>query len=166
MSALLDPVASPKNVTETLAPGTCPNQRQFRQSVRLCEGLSSPGVNQFFGHDAAPLFHSALHGSQLHLAETARMLRLQLGHQRLAGSIRFGMQPDQHVAPNTLEGILAGPPVPGTSDPSRMSESDLTGDYIHGYTAAGNGFNSRDSAGLICLTTQPTVNSAIPSPDI
>ena len=118
--------ASPENVTETLAPEICPNQRHFRQHVRFCEGLSSPGVNQFFGHDAAPLSHPALQGSQLRLVKTVRMLRLQPDHQRLAGSIRFGLQPDQHVTPNAPEGILSGPPVPGASDTDRVSGPDLT----------------------------------------
>ena len=67
------PVASLRNVTETLAPGIHSNQRQFRQSIQFCVGRFSPGVNQLFGHDAAPLFQSALHGSQLCLAEAVRV---------------------------------------------------------------------------------------------
>ena len=100
------PVASPKNVTETLAPGIGPDQHQFRQSIWSRKGLFRPGVNQFFGHYAAPLLHPALHGSQLSCGETIWVFRLQSGHQRLAGGIRFGLQPDQHVAPNPFEGIL------------------------------------------------------------
>ncbi len=68
--------ASPENVTETLALGTCPNQRPFRQHVQFPERPSSSGINRSFDHDAAPLFYPALHGSQLRLAETIRMLRL------------------------------------------------------------------------------------------
>ena len=67
------PVASRENVTETLALGIRPNQRQFRQSIQFCVGFFSPGVNQLFGHDAAPLFQSALQGSQLCLGEAVRV---------------------------------------------------------------------------------------------
>ena len=40
------------------------------------------------------------------------MFRLQLSHQRLAGCIRLGLQPVQHIGPHAFEGILAGSPVP------------------------------------------------------
>ena len=69
---------------------------------------------------------NACRASSTRLAEAIRLFRLQPGHQRLAGGIRFGLQPDQHLTPNTLEGVLAGPPAPRTSDPGRVSRSDLT----------------------------------------
>ena len=67
------PVASPENVTETLAPGISSRQRHSRQSAGWRWCCSSPGVNQLLGHDAAPLFQPALHGSQLGLAEPVRV---------------------------------------------------------------------------------------------
>ncbi len=109
------PVASPKNVTETLALGIRSKQVQFRQSSwfrRACVGRS---INEIFGHDAPPIFHPALQGSQLRFGETVRVFRLQPCHQRLARGIRLCLQPPQHVAPNALEGVLARAPMPRTS---------------------------------------------------
>ena len=68
-----DPVASPENVTETLAPGIRYHQRHSRGAVGCRWCCSSPGVNQLLGHDATPLFQPALHGSQLGLAEPVRV---------------------------------------------------------------------------------------------
>ena len=59
------PVASPKNVTETLALGIRSGQRQHQQSTGCRRAGVGRSINEILGHDAAPLFHPALHGSQL-----------------------------------------------------------------------------------------------------
>ena len=100
------PVASLRNVTETLALGIRSNQRQLRQSSwfrRACVGRS---INEIFGHDAPPLFQPALQGSQLSLAELGWVFRLQSPHQLLARGIRFSLQPHQQSAHTPSKGSL------------------------------------------------------------
>ena len=72
-----------------------------------------------------PLFHPALHGSQLRRIETVRVFRFQPRHQCLTRRIRLDLQPHQHIDPNTLKGILTGPPVPRSSHFRRVGRADL-----------------------------------------
>ena len=60
------------------------------------------------------------------LVNRSGLFQLQPCHQRFTRGIRLGLQPHQHVAPNTFEGIPAGSPVPGTSHTGRVRRSDLT----------------------------------------
>ena len=94
------PVASLGNVTETLAPGIRSHQGHFRHCREFRHGLASRGVDQLFGHDAAPLLHPALQGPQLSPAEAIRFSLLQSAQQCHRAGVRVFLQPGQHVAPD------------------------------------------------------------------
>ena len=71
------PVASLRNVTETLALGIRSIQVQFRHSVELRRRCFRRCVDQIVRHDASPLLHPLPQRLQVLPTETIRFGRLQ-----------------------------------------------------------------------------------------
>ena len=104
---LAGPVASLRIVTGKSALGVTRHQRHFRYSTGIRQRCSRRGVDQLVGHDAAPLLHPPLQRAQVSPAETIRFSLLQPARQCHRAGVRIFLQPPQHIAPHTFEGILA-----------------------------------------------------------
>ena len=97
--------------TEKSAPGVTRHQRHFRYSTGIRQRCSGRGVDQLVGHDASPPLHPPLQRTRVRSAETIRGRLLQPAQQYHRAGVRIFLQPPQHVAPHTFEGI--GPRSPG-----------------------------------------------------
>ena len=117
------PVASLRNVTEKSALGVTRHQRHFRYSTGIRQRCTGRGVDQLVGHDAAPLLHPPLQRTQVRSAETIRFRILQPAQQCHRAGVRIFLQPPQHVAPHTFEGI--GPCSPGVRRSRPQFSCDL-----------------------------------------
>ena len=104
------PVASLRNVTENSAFGITRHQRHFRYSTGIRQRCSGRGVDQLVGHDASPLPHPPPQRTQVRSAETIRFRLLQPALLRHRAGVRIFLQPAQHVASHTFEGILTRSP--------------------------------------------------------
>ena len=76
-------------------------------------GSPAGGVDQLFGHEAAPLLHPALQRTQVSPAETIRFSLLQSAQQYHRIGVRVFLQPGQHVAPHSFERVWPSSPGAG-----------------------------------------------------
>ena len=73
-----------------------------------------------------PLLRPALQRSQLWVGESSGMVIPQPFQQRLGRDVRVFLQPPQHIAPNSFEGIFTRSPIAGSAHTSRMGRTRLS----------------------------------------
>ena len=106
----------------------CPRLQQgsFGRCGKSLDRLVQASVDQLSSHDAPPLFHSPLQGSQVTITELSRTVGAQPVQYGPGRDVGFRFQPSQDFLPHSLEGIRASTPMAWSPDPGSVGGTVFT----------------------------------------